>query len=201
MYIGLRVKYPPYFLHFNKTWISSTDFPKNTQIPNFMKIRPEGSELFHADRRTNRHDNAISLFCAILRTRLKYSLKSRNRLWKETEGTVCYIQMWRHPVWQKYTDVSGGSCCLCHQCESVYHTTISDTPFLEQAVLILRTWRHWWLTQNSKTTLSPLFGYLCLWKITCNLSRDHEFRNSLLRKGIICQLACLASLPLHTQIS
>jgi len=30
-----------------------------------MKIRPEGAELFRADRRTRRHDNVISRFCAI----------------------------------------------------------------------------------------------------------------------------------------
>jgi hypothetical protein len=28
-------------------------FSKNTQIPNFMKIRPVGDELFHADGRTD----------------------------------------------------------------------------------------------------------------------------------------------------
>jgi hypothetical protein len=28
-------------------------FSKNSQIPNFMKIRPVGAELFHADRRTD----------------------------------------------------------------------------------------------------------------------------------------------------
>jgi hypothetical protein len=28
-------------------------FSKNAQIPNFMKIRPVGEELFHADRRTD----------------------------------------------------------------------------------------------------------------------------------------------------
>jgi len=33
-------------------------FCKNTQIPNFMKIRPVGTELFHADG----HDEAISRF-------------------------------------------------------------------------------------------------------------------------------------------
>jgi len=27
-------------------------FEKNTQIRNFMKIRPVGAELFHADRQT-----------------------------------------------------------------------------------------------------------------------------------------------------
>jgi len=32
---------------------------KNTQIQNFMKIRPEGAE-FHADRRTDRHDEATA---------------------------------------------------------------------------------------------------------------------------------------------
>ena len=26
---------------------------KNTQIPNFMKIRPLGAELFHVDRRSD----------------------------------------------------------------------------------------------------------------------------------------------------
>jgi hypothetical protein len=31
-----------------------TDFRKNTQIPNFLKIRPVGAELFHADGRTDR---------------------------------------------------------------------------------------------------------------------------------------------------
>jgi len=28
-------------------------FSKNTQLSNFMKIRPETAELFHADKRTD----------------------------------------------------------------------------------------------------------------------------------------------------
>ena len=28
-------------------------FPKNIQIPNFMKIRPVGAEMFHVDERTD----------------------------------------------------------------------------------------------------------------------------------------------------
>jgi hypothetical protein len=37
-------------------------FSKNTQISNFINIRPVGAELFHADRRTDRHDEANSRF-------------------------------------------------------------------------------------------------------------------------------------------
>jgi len=44
MYIGLHVKYLKFL----------DKFSKNTRIPNFMKIRPVGSELLHADRQTNK---------------------------------------------------------------------------------------------------------------------------------------------------
>jgi len=44
-------------------------FKKNTQI--FMKIRPEGAELFRTHKQTDRHDN-IAVF-AILRKRLTNS--------------------------------------------------------------------------------------------------------------------------------
>jgi len=37
-------------------------FLKKTQIPNFMKIRPVGAELFQAVRRKDRHDEAKSCF-------------------------------------------------------------------------------------------------------------------------------------------
>ena len=33
-------------------------FEKNSQTSNLMKIRPAGAKLFHADRRTDRHDEA-----------------------------------------------------------------------------------------------------------------------------------------------
>jgi hypothetical protein len=52
MYIGLRVEYPLFMSDF------PTDFQKNTQISNFMKIRPVGAELFHADGRTDKHEAA-----------------------------------------------------------------------------------------------------------------------------------------------
>jgi hypothetical protein len=53
MYIGLHVKYPLFVTEFNEAWISLDRFSKNTQIQNFMKIRPVGAELFHADGRTD----------------------------------------------------------------------------------------------------------------------------------------------------
>jgi len=42
------------------------EFSKNSQISNFMEIRPVGAELFHADRQTDRNDEAnirSSQFC------------------------------------------------------------------------------------------------------------------------------------------
>ena len=53
MYIGVHVKYPLFLSDFNATWIFSTDFSKNTQISNFMKILPVGAELLHEDWRTD----------------------------------------------------------------------------------------------------------------------------------------------------
>jgi hypothetical protein len=44
---------------------------KNIQRQNAMKIRPVEVKLFHADRKTDRHDEANSHFFAILRTRPK----------------------------------------------------------------------------------------------------------------------------------
>ena len=64
MYIGLHMKYPLLLSDFNEIFLDI--FSKNTRISNFMKIRPVGAELFHADGQTNRHDEAnspISEFC------------------------------------------------------------------------------------------------------------------------------------------
>ena len=58
MYIGLHVNYPFLLSSYKDTWISPTDFPKNTQISNFIKIRPVEAEVFHADR----HNEAKSRF-------------------------------------------------------------------------------------------------------------------------------------------
>jgi hypothetical protein len=55
--VPLHVKYPLFLSDFNE--INFLDrFSKNSQISDFMKIRPVGAQLFHADRLTDRHEEA-----------------------------------------------------------------------------------------------------------------------------------------------
>jgi hypothetical protein len=49
-YTGLHVKCPLFLSDFNETWIFWTDF---------RKIRPLGTELFHAKGQTDRYDEAF----------------------------------------------------------------------------------------------------------------------------------------------
>jgi len=66
-------------------------FSKNTRISNFMKIRPMGTELFHADRRTNRHDKTNSRFSHLCEERLKYSLfQTLISKWKKLTDLITY---------------------------------------------------------------------------------------------------------------
>jgi hypothetical protein len=53
MFVGMHVKYPFVLSELNKTWVFDDRFSQNTQISNFMKIRPVGTELFHAEGRTD----------------------------------------------------------------------------------------------------------------------------------------------------
>jgi len=52
LYIGLHVKYQLFLSNFIKVYISRQIFDKSSKS-NFMKIRPVGAELFHADGRTD----------------------------------------------------------------------------------------------------------------------------------------------------
>jgi hypothetical protein len=62
MYIGLHVTYPLFSSDFNETLIFSTNFRKNPQIQNFMKIRPLGATLFHTGGQADRHGEANKRF-------------------------------------------------------------------------------------------------------------------------------------------
>ena len=62
MYIGLRVKYSLFLFNFN---ISGQFFEK--KLSNFMKIRPMGADMFHADRWTDM-TKLIVVFCNFAKT-------------------------------------------------------------------------------------------------------------------------------------
>ena len=82
MYIRLHEKYPLFLSDFNDTWIFSKDFrkKKKTQISNFIQIRPVRAELFHADGRANRHDEANSHFSQFYeRAKMSGSLSWRHK--------------------------------------------------------------------------------------------------------------------------
>jgi len=49
MYRGLQAKYTIFFSDVNESYIFSKNFCKNTQISDFMKMHPVGTELFHTD--------------------------------------------------------------------------------------------------------------------------------------------------------
>jgi hypothetical protein len=63
MYLGVHVKYQLFLSDFNETNFSDT-FSRNTQISNFINIRPVGAELFHADRQTDRYTDTTELIVA-----------------------------------------------------------------------------------------------------------------------------------------
>jgi hypothetical protein len=69
-YVRLHVKYVSAVLvRYKCNLITADRFSKNTLISN-LKARTMVADLFHEDRQTYRHDEANSVFIAILRKRL-----------------------------------------------------------------------------------------------------------------------------------
>jgi hypothetical protein len=60
--MGLHIQDPLFLSDFNEKCFFKTEFRINKPISNFMKIRPVGDELFHADGQTDKHDEANSHF-------------------------------------------------------------------------------------------------------------------------------------------
>jgi hypothetical protein len=80
MYVCLRVKYALFLSDFVWKLNFPDRFSKNTQISNFMKIRPVGAELFHVSRRIDRHDEPNSRFWKFLLTLIKISIDYYSKL-------------------------------------------------------------------------------------------------------------------------
>ena len=64
MYILLHVKCPLFLSDFNKTLIFLDRSSKNTQITNFIKIRPAAADLFHAEEWTDGRTDTTKLIAA-----------------------------------------------------------------------------------------------------------------------------------------
>jgi hypothetical protein len=75
-YIGVQVKCAFFVSDLSETWdvLDSFFCSKNTQIQNFMKIRPLVAELFDADRRTDGCDEACLLLTYLLSYLVTHSL-------------------------------------------------------------------------------------------------------------------------------
>jgi hypothetical protein len=77
MYIGLHVKYPFFLSDINKNW----DLLKNIKEPlNIKSHENPPRQFFYSGGRTDRHNEANSLFSQFLQTRLKntkYFIRNR----------------------------------------------------------------------------------------------------------------------------
>jgi hypothetical protein len=105
IYIGLHVNYSLFWSDFNKTWISQWYFRKNTEISNFMKIRPVGAELFHANLRLEGQTNMAKItvaFCNLLS-----QFQSCQLLWQSWVKSYCldWIQTQSRKKWWSSTDL------------------------------------------------------------------------------------------------
>ena len=91
---GIHVKYPLFLSDFSETWIFSS-FSKNIQILNFVKICRMRAGLFHADGRTDRHDNGNSRFSQFCEPPLmKRNLISLEVKWSKYINFFTYIYIY-----------------------------------------------------------------------------------------------------------
>ena len=78
--------YPLFLSDFNETLIFSTEFRKKTQMSSLIKICPVGAQLFHADGRTNGHDETNSRIAqtsnAPKNVRMAITRKEVGRKWR-----------------------------------------------------------------------------------------------------------------------
>jgi hypothetical protein len=117
IYIGFHLKYPLLLSGFNERSDFSKDFRKNTQISNFMKIRPVGAEWFHADGQAHRQADTTKLTVIFL--------NSANAPKKSTVSKTCCVSFFRQ--YMKYGTSYEGT---------VYEIWVSQMGVAEDSVLL-----------------------------------------------------------------
>ena len=133
---GLQLKNTLFLLDFNQTWIFLDISSKNTQTPNSIEICRVVTELFHAGRRTDRHEETnrrwikrdqlgvtcfiISLFNAQYVSDVSTSILRGLRL-------ICWVISWVVLLWFNvcwcYAVVWLGWCGVRMQAEELVLTT------------------------------------------------------------------------------
>ena len=73
-----------------KLEFSRTEFRKNNEISNFMKIRPVGVELFHADELTDRLTDMTKLIVAFFTNFANAPKKSPFEVYETKFSTITY---------------------------------------------------------------------------------------------------------------
>ena len=69
-------------------------FSKNIQIPNFMKIRPVGAELFHADRRTDGRRGRQTGMTKLMVAFYNFARASNKGLDKKKKAYSSFTESW-----------------------------------------------------------------------------------------------------------
>jgi hypothetical protein len=150
MYIGLlHVKYRLFPSGFKETWIFWADFRKKFQTSNFMKIRPLGAELFHADRQTDMTKLTVASINAPTKRKNGPMIKVNNnefeRVWLEMPNTFFEVQNWHvtggtrenHKQRQNGPEQKSGAIQIQTNCWVLLCRSIEDSA-LQQAV---RRWK------------------------------------------------------------
>ena len=73
-------KLPVVLSHFNEAWTFIGRYSTNPEISNFMKIRPVGAELLHADGPT---DSGITLLTAVFRNYVTAPKNEMGQAWHD----------------------------------------------------------------------------------------------------------------------
>jgi hypothetical protein len=110
-------KVPVILVRFPRNFIFLEGFSKSAQIQNLMKIRPVGTHLFHAERRTDRHDEANSRFSQFCERALIFSFYS-------------IMTTWHLHCQNKFGKIVGETVSVCYE-NHLKHVNVVKGPNVE----------------------------------------------------------------------